>query len=95
MLNSHSARKLSATFIYLNFLTDVLKTPCETSSLLHALRAVYYKNVEAEISPKFMKTYELKLEHPQAQSNFTRSYTNECIKSRDAVDQVADDVDPV
>ena len=53
------------------------------------------RTLRLRFAPKFMKTYELKLEHPQALSNFTRSYTNECIKSRDAVDQVADDVDPV
>ena len=46
LLNDHPTLKLSATFICVYFLTNFLKifkTPCETSSLLHALRAVYFK----------------------------------------------------
>jgi len=34
----------------------------------------FYKNVEVRFAPKIKKIYGLKLEHLQAQPNYTRSY---------------------
>ena len=38
------------------------------------IRTIFIRTLRLRFAPKFKKMYGLKLEHPQAQPNFTRSY---------------------
>ena len=54
-----------------------------TNTLFLFYKNHFYKNVEAEICPKFKKMYGLKYEHPQAQPKFTRSYKKKSVSYGD------------
>ena len=58
--NNRSTQKLSATLIYVSFLTNFLKIildPCKTSLLLHALHAVYLFLPVCDVKYSRMSSY--------------------------------------